>query len=554
VKRHILIPILYIGLLIMGSVFVSINAISAENLPSILIIPFDIHAEKDQSFLKPAITDMLYTRLSAENRTVLVDKTAARTGPASAEDAISMAQRQNADYVLMGSITMLGAMISTDARIVDISQAKPILTFNEVGQDQSDIITHIDHLTTRINETIFGVSKAVDTPQATDPGSDDIYIHPEKLVAPGLKPLSPPAPPAPAIVVTPQPEKGEITLSYWKSEKLSADIHSMSIADIDGDGSNETVFVGDDHVYVYRYQDDRFQEIKTFSDGSFIQLIHVDTGDINQNGKAEIFLTNYTTSQQRLKSMVLEWNGQDFDIIAERFDWYLRVLQTPAAGSLLLGQKLGIESSFNPSIKESLFDRDVHKMRWQDGQYSPAGLYALPEGLSLYDFTRGDVSNNGQKEIVAFTGNDHITVYNQNGEVAWEGNEVYGGNRLFFETQDLDDPRKLINYYLPQRVHVTDLDRDGLNEIIVLKNHDAASLLSRVKAFDEGQIDCLSYDDIGIQLKWQTRKISGYISDYVIGDLNNDGLNEIVFSVVEKEKILLSKGESYIVSCMPVLK
>jgi len=119
---------------------------------------------------------------------------------------------------------------------------------------------------------------------------------------------------------------------------------------------------------------------------------------------------------------------------------------------------------------------------------------------------------------------------------------------------EIDDAHRTTNYYLPQRIHITDIDNDGFNEIIVLKNHDTAGIFSRIKAFKEGHIDCLSYDDLGAQLKWQTRKISGYISDYVIGDLNNDGLNEIVFSIVEKKKSLLNKGKSYIVSCMPVLK
>jgi hypothetical protein len=260
-------------------------------------------------------------------------------------------------------------------------------------------------------------------------------------------------------------------------------------------------------------------------------------------------VTDYTTSQQRLKSMVLEWNGQDFDIIAEWVGWYLRILKTPAAGPLLLGQKRGPGSSY-VSIQEALFDRDVYEMTWQDGYYKTADLHALPENLTLYDFTRGDTSNNGQEEIVAFSREDHISVYDQTGEVLWKSNEAYGGHRYFFEVPELDNQRKMTYYYLPQRIHVTDIDGDGLNEIIALKNLDTAGSLSRIRAFKEGHIDCLSFDDLGAQLKWQTRTISGYISDYVIGDINNDGRNEIVFSVIQKKKSLLNKGKSYIVSCM----
>jgi TolB-like protein len=544
--------LLFMGLLFMGLVFMIPVLSSAEGIPSILIIPFDIHAEKDQSFLKPAITDMLYTRLSAEDRTIFVEKSVSRTEPVSTETAIAAGHQQNADYVLIGSITMLGTRISTDARLIEVAQKRPLLTFNEVGQDQGDIIAHMDHMTSQINASIFGVVKTLEPPSGADKSSDDIHIHPEKLAIPGLTPKTPPVPtpPAPTISVAPQADTGDISLSYWKSDIFSEAIQGISIADIDGDDARETLFITNKRVHVYRHQDGVLREIKTYTHASFKRIIRIDTADINQNGRAELFVTDYTASQQRLKSMVLEWNGQDFDIIGEWVGWYLCILKTPGSPPLLLGQKRGPGSSY-ASIHEALFDRDVYEMDWQEGYYKTTGKHTLPQGLSLYDFTRGDASNNGQEEIVAFSRDDHIMVYDQTGKVSWKSNEVYGGNRFFFEVPELDNARKTTYYYLPQRIHVSDIDGDGLNEMIVLKNHDTAGALSRIRAFKEGHIDCLSFDDLGVQLKWQTRKISGYISDYVIGDLNNDGKNEIVFSVIQKKKSLLNKGESYIVSCMP---
>ena len=44
----------------------------------VLILPFAIHSEKDLSFLKEGIWDMLSSRLSQEGKVSIVDKTASQ--------------------------------------------------------------------------------------------------------------------------------------------------------------------------------------------------------------------------------------------------------------------------------------------------------------------------------------------------------------------------------------------------------------------------------------------------------------------------------------------
>ena len=87
------------------------------------------------------------------------------------------------------------------------------------------------------------------------------------------------------MVVAPQTDEDEISLSYWKSESFPAAIEGLSIADVDGDGSNEVVFISDNQVFVYRYQNESLQEIKTFSHKSFHRLMFVDTADINRTAR-----------------------------------------------------------------------------------------------------------------------------------------------------------------------------------------------------------------------------------------------------------------------------
>jgi hypothetical protein len=74
----------------------------------------------------------------------------------------------------------------------------------------------------------------------------------------------------------------------------------------------------------------------------------------------------------------------------------------------------------------------------------------------------------------------------------------------------------------------------------------ARRLLSRLRLFKSGHIECLFWDNFGLYEKWRTREISGHISDYVIGDIDGDRKDELVFSVVTKISSILGKAKSFV--------
>jgi TolB-like protein len=504
------------------------RAVFADTPVTVLVFPFTIHAADDQAFLKQAVMDMLVARLSGTDRTIVF----AADSPADAAQTPTLAVSEtaardigldkNADYMLMGSLTLLGESVSTDARLIRVADQKHVATFNRVGRGHGAVIEHVDAFAAQINQDVFGAEKP-----------DTAPVEPQKAPLPGT-PLGAAEPSA--------------ALSYWKSENFKTEIHSLAIGDITGDGRNEVVFVDLSTVYVHRYAEGAFAPLLTLSEKTHNQFMRVDTADINGNGVAEIFVTNYVPNHKRLQSFVLEWNGTAFERISEKADWYYRVVHRPPSADVLLGQKRGAGSDML-SVKDALFEKEIYELKWQDGAYRPAIRQELPDSLILYGYAMGDVSNTGRENIVAFSDRRYLTLLNLKGEMEWESDAPYGGGTLFFEVTDPYDVDRTEKFYLPQRIHVTDFDKDGANEIIVVKNHDAARVLSRTKFYTEGLIESLAYDAIGVQLNWQTRKISGYISDYTIGDLDNDGRNELVFASVTKRKSSFNKGLSAVVVC-----
>jgi hypothetical protein len=516
---------------------VNISAAFSEPPVKVLVFPFAIHAPDDQAFLKQAVMDMLYTRLSGEGRTIAFysdpASDTAQTGSAytTEKQALAIGLDQNADYILMGSLTLLGQTVSTDARLIRLADQKSLMTFNRSGQGHGSVIEHVDALTAQINNDIIRSEKSDAAPVISD----------SKKAKPAAED---------SIIPSESPAR-DVNLSYWKSENFKTEIHSLAIGDVNGDGKNETVFVDGSHIHIYQYSAKTFALIQTISEKSHNRFIRVDAADINQNGIAEIFITNYIPIQKRPQSFVLEWNGTAYEKISEKTEWYYRVTHHASKGAILLGQKVASDKNMDSGkdIKDALFEKGVYQLQWQDNAYQPSVLQNLPGDLTIYGYVSGDVANKNQDKIVALSNSGYLTVMDLKGEKEWESDKPYGGSTIFFEITDPYNSERQEYYYLPQRIYLTDFDKDSTNEIIVVKNQDAARALSHSKFFKEGSIECLAYDDIGMQLKWQTRKISGYICDYVIGDFDNDGQDDLVFASVAKKKSAINKGRSAIIAC-----
>lgn len=522
------------------------NVSSADEPKKVVVIPFTIHSQKDLSFLQNGIENMLSTRLSLEDKVVVIDREKTRQAlekmadPINKEAAILLGAELQADYVLFGSLTVFGESFSTDAWFLDVNSKKAVLTFNQYAKSRGDVIYHVNLLAQQINETVFDRRTAAGqaAPQKKE-AEIDRHKHPEKLLAKDSEPKT--------LDTYGRPVgDGKTPGVGWRSRKFKTRIRGMSIGDVDGDGRNETVFIDDTNVFIHRYSDERFQRIGQITGKSNHNYVGIDVADINRNGKSEIYVTNYLKDINRLSSFVLEWDGVKFKKITQNEKWYYRVLNLPGrVDKVLLGQKRG-------GYDADLFRGGVFELKWENGRYVPAEHQILPKKINVFSFTYGDVLNSGREMIVAYTRKDHLSILHKNGQEEWTSPEPFGGGVNYLEFRMESDSsigahKEMDRFYLPQRILITDLDKDGKNEIIVVNNADAARVITRTKMYKTGHIECLAWDNLGLFPKWKTRKISGYISDYTVADFDNDGQDELVYAAVPKTSITKTK-RSFIVS------
>jgi hypothetical protein len=175
-------------------------------------------------------------------------------------------------------------------------------------------------------------------------------------------------------------------------------------------------------------------------------------------------------------------------------------------------------------------------MTWHGSDYEPGNQILPPGRANLMGFAYGNVLNDGQDLALAYDSSDHIQIFNAAGKKEWSSGEPYGGSmlHLVMPLSSPGDPGDLA--YLPMRIYIMDIDGDGKNEVIAVKNFEITDRhLARFRHFSHFQIEALSWNGLGLVTAWKTQKSSGRISDFAVGDFDNDGQDELVAAVILKE-------------------
>ncbi|MFO7559162.1 MAG: hypothetical protein R6X10_10065 [Desulfobacterales bacterium] len=516
-KQHFTSIIAYFLILVF---FMPCHAIEKKAI-RVLLLPFEIRSEKELTFLRKGMEEMLSSRLS-RNESVQVaklkdDQPDERLDPADRESVIKTASELSADYLLTGSLTIFENSISTEAEFIDTATGKVLLRFNEISKNRDDVFEHLKLLADRINKEVLRPVPV-----------DQNRIESETVIGKSEK--------------TPRPEKEKsLPGLFWKSQYFHHRINGVTCGNVDGKNGKDVIFSSKDTVFIYQYQNQtlvKFQEIETPSQ---TRIIHVDTADINQNGKDEIFVTAINLMTRSLDSFILEWDGKEFQKKSENEEWYFNVLHMPEGKNILLGQKQG---------RKHPFSSGVYELAWKNNKIISTRTHQLPDTITLYEFTYGDLLDDGKQERIILDNHDRLVLLHSNGETLWSGTEKYGGSETYLEyPSEHDNPRgdSADHYYLQQRLHVTPCRENKGNCLVLVKNTDRAGrYFSRLRSFESGHVECLAWNGIGLEEKWRTPDVAGYISDSAIGDLDNDGKNELILAVIMDEGIFFKKKKSFI--------
>ena len=185
--------------------------------------------------------------------------------------------------------------------------------------------------------------------------------------------------------------------------------------------------------------------------------------------------------------------------------------------------------------KDDVFTSGLHELVWQGGDYIAQDNISAPKGINALGVAMGDIAQDRQEFIVAYKSNDHLQIIDGGGKTIWTGADRLGGSNLFYlipmqEKGDVGTRR-----YYPMRLLVRQLPGDQKPEVIVAQNFDVAGMkLEQFRKFTGGQVAAMVWDGMGLANKWRTRKLSGFVRDFAVGDFDNDGVEELVIILIQQ--------------------
>lgn len=326
-----------------------------------------------------------------------------------------------------------------------------------------------------------------------------------------------------ATVAAPLP--ATVAEESWNGPSWSGEPVAIEVIDLDGDGQQETLIASARTLEIGRFSGRTYKKLATHELGVTSNLLGLDAADLDHDGKPELWIT--AARDQELDSFALTWDGQKFHEVATHLSWWLRNLNLPNEGRVLLGQRIGSND----------FEGEIFRVSFDDQQAKVGASVELPKGTRLYGLARLTTAEGVL--TVRLTSSDHLQVLSPLGEQLQESDELYGGSERFLPRLD---PRQVginsdtRNVYAPPRLETVN------SRYLLAPANLGSRAFARQREFKQSRLDLLEWDGLTLRTLRSGRIEPGYLADFRKADLDNDGRDEVVMLLALSHQGFLGKG------------
>jgi hypothetical protein len=530
-------------LLVMASVII-FAAPSYGGEKKIIIFPIKYVGDPSKTYLAQTVKNLLDTRLSGagmegveEEKYLAALSEKEKLGNISIQRIREAAGKHEASYAIFGSVTTAGTSSSLDLSVLDLhnGRVKPV-TFSEITNEDQILIKTAD-MAGKIKTLIQGsavraapegpAGEKISSPTVGPTATTGVKAAPEagkEMTLDSKRPIAAASSrsgregigmagekeakpwPVQESAKVPEGQSGPRPLSSLKLTGQfpipKAQIRSFEVADLDRDGTLEWIVLERKKISVFS----RVQGTMVLKDRLNAPIgetfYKVSAGDINGNGRPEIYII--TLYGQVTRTSVWEWSGS-FTLLF-RLPGNLRVWKDPLnKKATLLFQECKAEGPFSGPIYLMAYDKGGNVFRKES-------LESL-KTVQLSTLTFIDLDQDGIMEYLGLDNGSFLCVWDRNGKNLWKSKEPIGGTNNAIILEGAEDNPPDIDYSTPLNsgLIIMDIDRDGQNEIIAVRNIGSYTLSERLKNYIKGHLLIYKIEDRKPVLAWTSEEIQNCI-------------------------------------------
>ena len=501
---------------------------------TLALLPLKLYAGESKSYLRTGVRSMLVSRLAGGDIEIIPDGEVAdllgeeeKEGITTKKKAEDLTRRLGADYAVYGSITVIGAGYSLDLSLLKAGETDSTVTRVSRAVNEDQFIPQLADVANQVRAVIEGREVPAPKPQ------EKAAALPEPQTTKGIfskveEEEQATGTPQKGLSFKPTSEYQEFKPTY--TIPVSMELMAFDTGDLDGNGMVELAVLGRKSLNIYQGQGARFV-LKDSLEPSFgEEFLKVTVGDVDGNGKVEIYVVGL--SGLRARTTVLEWAGA-FNRLYRKTG-HLQAIRNPAGGKPLL--------LFQNSTVSDFFSGKIYAMEYGGGDTltRTAKLPTL-RGVQFYTLTRYDLDGDGNHEWLGLRDDERLYVWDQNGAVLWKGDEKIAGTNNAINIGEVhspgDDPPRVP---LDSQLLITDIDGDGINEILAIKNIPLVKYVEGLKIYTKSHLIAFRIEGTDLVPAWTTRQI-----DYCLVAIQAEG--SALFLAAQKPKLTaFGKGSGLI--------
>lgn len=512
------------------------NAFAAEK--TFVVLPFAVNAPQNYNYLGKAVPSTIQNRIAKPG--ALKGKTGSARAASSA-DARKALSQSNADYAIWGVINVLGNDVTVEVNSID----KNGKTWSRSGSGPvSSLTSTVNNLSASLAAEALGEpvmarpgfmagkgKRASSSPQSdiivNETGQNQTYLNPQFRYQ----------------------GAGASDGSRMRSQRIKENMVDMAVGDFNGDGKTEIAFLGDHTLTVFLWEaSGRLKELGKTEISRTYNNFSMRAIDLNRDGAMDLVIATFEEENNRPYSFFYSFKGNRFSQASPRIPYFASVMRIPPNfAPTLVGQGWD-------SIK--LFAPGVHLLVKNGDKYALGTRLSLPAGATVFNTAWIPAGKaQGGDMLVMLSDTERVKVFQGNAEKPIHTTmESFSGSATgmdFYKGMpglSVDKTKQLASkIYAPMRMIAADIGNTGENVLLLNKPISTASqLFDRYRYFPQGEIHALYWDGVGLGLKWKTRRIRGSVAEIDLGDVNNDGILDLVVGINTSPELGIGSRQSMI--------